>query len=173
MLDAVAGDLDRVLGALIGVDRNADLLAEDAELFDSRGSLEVVGDQQGVAALRDEVLAELGGSGRFAGALQACQQDDRRPGRDEVDPRIHRPHELDQLVVDDLDHHLAGMEALDDLGADRLLADVLGELLDDVVVHVGFEQCLADVVHGVGDVGLGNPPPAGQRPEDRIEFFRQ
>ena len=172
VLDAVLGDLDGVFRGLIRIDGDIRLLAEDSELLDGGGPLQVVRDQQGVAALRDEVLAQLGGGGRLAAALEAGHQDDRRPGRDEVNPRIDRPHELDQLVMDDLDHHLAGMEALDHLGPDRLFPHVLGELLDDVIVHVGFEQGLADVVHGVGDVGLGNPPPAGERPEDRIEFFR-
>ena len=171
--DAVFGDLDGVFGGLIGIDRNPGLFAEDFQLLDSGRSLQVVGDHQGMSAVRHEVLAQLGGGRRLAATLEAGQHDDRRAGRDEVDPRIHRPHEPGQLVVDDLDHHLARMEALDDLGPDRLIPHVLAELLDDVVVDVGFQQRLADVVHGVGDVGLGDPPPPGQRPKHRIEFFRQ
>jgi hypothetical protein len=38
----------------------------------------------------------------------------------------------DQLVMDDLDHHLAGGHRLDHGGADRLLADFFGERAHDV-----------------------------------------
>ena len=93
--------------------------------------------------------------------MQPGQQDHRRSGRNVVDAGIDRPHQTGQLIADDLDHHLAGMEALNDLGAQGRLLDVLAELLDDVVVNVRFQQGLADLSHGVRDIGLGNPAPTG------------
>jgi len=134
--------------------------------------LQVVGYQKGLLAFRDEVFGEFCGRSRFAAALQARQHDHRwpgrdkvnpridrphdyrRPGRDEVNPRIDRPHQLGQLVVDDLDHYLARMEAFYDLGAECRLRNVLAELLDDVVVNVSFQQGLAHLSHGFRDVRL-------------------
>jgi len=65
------------------------------------------------------------------------------------------------------------MEALYDLGAEGRLRNVLAELLDDTVVNVGFQQGLAHLAHGIRDIRLGNPPPAGKRLKDRVKFFRQ
>ena len=48
--------------------------------------------------------------------------------------------EADELVVDDLHDLLAGGEALQDLGANRLLADARDEVLDDLEVDVGLEE---------------------------------
>ena len=170
LFDRVPGNLDGVLD-LLTVDGNIRLLAEHLELLDSGRSLQIVGDHQRMAALADQIAAQLGGRGGFATALETGQHDDRRSRRDEVNPRIDRAHQLGQFVVDDLDHDLAGVEALDHLGAQRGFAHVFAELLDDVVVDVGFEQGFAHVPHRVGNVGLGDPTATGQRFEDRIEFF--
>ena len=58
--------------------------------------------------------------------------------------------------MDDLDDLLAGGEALEDLGADRPLADAGDEVLDDLEVDVGLEQGEADLAHRGIDVGLGD-----------------
>ena len=60
----------------------------------------------------------------------------------------------DQFVMDDLDHHLAGRDRLDDGGADRLLAHALGETADDVERDVGFQQRAAHLAHRGVDVGF-------------------
>ena len=53
--------------------------------------------------------------------------------------------DVDQLVVDDLDDLLAGLDPVEHVGADRLLADVGHEVLDDLEVDVGLEQGEADL----------------------------
>ena len=89
-----------------------------------------------MAALAQQVHRELAAGGGFARPLQAAHHDDRRPRRDEVDVRIHRPHQVDQLVVDDLDHQLARLKALDDLLAEGFGDDVIGEVVDDFEIHI-------------------------------------
>ena len=76
---------------------------------------------------------------------------------------------LGHLLDDDLDDHLAGGERLHDIGADSALAHLGDELLDDLVVHVGFEQRHADLPHRGIDIGLGQLALAGQAREDRLE----
>ena len=61
---------------------------------------------------------------------------------------------LDQLVVHDLDDHLAGRHRLDELGADRLLLHLLGEGARHVERDVGFEQRAADLAQRLLDVGF-------------------
>ena len=79
----------------------------------------------------------------------------RSPGREQ----------RDELVVDDLDDLLAGGEALEDVGADGLLADARDEVLDDLEVDVGLEQGEADLAHGGVDIGFADPAAAGQGAE--------
>ena len=71
-----------------------------------------------------------------------------------------------QLLVDDLDDLLAGVDALEDLRADGALPDARHEVLDDLVVDVRLEQREADLAHRGVDVGLGDPAVAGQLAKD-------
>jgi len=60
--------------------------------------------------------------------------------------------------VDDLDEVLVGGERGEHLRPQRLLPDRRDELLDDLVVDVGFQQCEADLVQGALDVPLRDAP---------------
>ena len=65
---------------------------------------------------------ELRGRGRLAGALQAGHQDHRRRARREGDARRLAPPIIAvELLVDDLDDLLAGVQLADDLGAQAAL----------------------------------------------------
>ena len=161
-------------GVGLAEDGDVELLADDLELLDGRGALEVGGDEQGLAALRGEHPGELAGGGRLARALEAAEHQDRRARLLEPDRRVDRPHQLDHLVVDDLDDLLLGPDGLDQLGADGLLVDLGHELLDDVVVDVGLEQGRADLAQPLVDVRLGQHAPRAEPPEGRVEsrFWR-
>ena len=91
--------------------------------------------------------------------LQAGHHDDRWPGLHEIDSRIHRPHQIDKLVIDDLDHHFAGMERLDDFLPDRFFNDGLGEVFDNFEIDVRFQQSRADFAHGFADVFFADSAP--------------
>ena len=52
------------------------------------------------------------------------------------------------------------MEGFYYLGAEGGLSYVFNELLDDLVVDVCFEQGLANLAHGVGDVGFSDTASA-------------
>ena len=98
---------------------------------------------------------ELAGRGRLAGALQAAQHQDGGAVLGEVEAIIDRAHEIDQLGVDELDDLLAGIEAAENVLADRLLGDPLDEGVGDVVVDVGVEEGGANLLQAVANVGVG------------------
>src|SRR4051794_34610869 len=122
-------------------------------------------------AFAQEELRELAAGGGLTRPLEAAHHDDGGRGLDEVDPRIYRAHQVDELVVDDLHHQLARLEAADHLLPDRLFLNLFGELLDYFEVDVGLEQGRAYLAHRVADVLLAEAAAAGQIAEDVAEFI--
>ena len=117
--------------------------------------------------------AILRGGGGFAGALQADHHDgDRRRGI-EIDALAVGAERRDQLVVHDLDDHLAGRDRLHHLDADRLLLDVVGEGARHVERDVGLQQRAAHFAQRRIDVGFAERAAAGQAVENAAKFFRQ
>ena len=94
-----------------------------------------------------------------------------RRHRIEVDGLAVGAERGDQFVMDDLDHHLAGRDRLDDGGADRLLADAIGEASDDVERDVGFQQRAAHLAHRGVDIGFRQRTAARQPIEYRHQAF--
>ena len=72
----------------------------------------------------------------------------------------------DQLVVHDLDDHLARRDRLDDFDADRLAFDGGGELTRDIERDVGLEQRAAHLAHRGVDVGFRQRATAGELVEN-------
>ncbi|HEY4956963.1 MAG TPA: hypothetical protein VII31_04050 [Caldimonas sp.] len=75
--------------------------------------------------------------------------------------------------MNDLDHLLAGVEAVEHLGADGALTDPSDEVLDDAEVDVGLEQCEADLAHRGVDICLCDAPAAAQPAKDAAQSFRK
>ena len=120
--------------------------------------------------LGGQVHRQLAAGRGLTGTLEPAHHDDGRTGLHEVDARVDRAQKLEQLVVDDLDHQLPGLEGVDDVLADGFVDDLVGEILDDLKIDVGLEQRGADLAHGFADVFLGDLPPAGERAENGGEF---
>jgi hypothetical protein len=92
-LDAVARDLHRVADAVAGLggeDRDAGLLADDLELVDGVGALQVGSDQQRRVPFALEPLGELARERRLTGALEAGEHDDGRRVLGELQPALSR-----------------------------------------------------------------------------------
>ena len=79
------------------------------------------------------------------------------------------PISAGQLLVDDLHHLLAGIEALQHLGAEAALLQRLGEGFDDFEVDVGLEQGEADLAHRRVDVGLAQLAARADVGEGRLQ----
>ena len=80
---------------------------------------------------------------------------------------------LHQPVVDDLDHHLGGGDALDHLLPDGALTHLAHKVLDHRQRHVGFQQGDADLPQRLLDVALAQGPPPAQPVEDAGQSFGQ
>ena len=176
LLDAVLGDLDRVADAVAGLGRehrHAGLLADDLQLRDGVGALEVGRDEQRGVAVFHQPLGELAGERRLTGALQAGEHDDGRRLLGELEPALLAAEDRDQLVVDDLHDLLGRVERLVDLVAEGALAHLAGEVLDDLEGDVGVEQGAADLADGSVDVRGGELALAAQVAEGRGEAIRE
>ena len=97
--------------------------ADDLELLDGVGALEVGGDEQRRVALGLELLGELAGQRRLARALQAGEHDHGRRRLGEAQQSGLAAEDADELLVDDLDDLLRRVEALADLRAAGALLD--------------------------------------------------
>ncbi len=72
-----------------------------------------------------------------------------------------------ELVMHDLDDHLARRDGAHHLLADGLLLHPVDERAHHVERDVGLEQRAAHLAHGLADVGLGQRAAPRQLVEDR------
>ena len=166
-LDGATGDGNR---PFTGDDReggDAGLLAQHAELLLRRGPPRVErGHQHFLLVACLEPLAELGGGRGLARALQADQHHHHRRRRGEVDPLRVMAEHTHQLVMHDLDDHLAGGDRAHHLLADRLLLHSVDERAHHVERDIGLEQSAAHLAHRLADIGLGERTLAGELVEN-------
>jgi hypothetical protein len=134
------------------------------ELLDRRRPVDVGRDRQHLLlALLDQVLGELGGRRRLAGALQARHQDDRRRLRLQVEVGDAFAHRRRELAVDDADERLAGRKRAADLGAEGAVLDAGDEVAHHRQRDVGFEERHAHLAQHVLDVLVGDARRAAHR----------
>jgi hypothetical protein len=125
------------------------------------------GHQHLLAVAGLEAERDLGAGRGLAGALQTDHQD-RQRGRG-IQRQSRRPataQHLDQMVMDDLDHHLRGGDALQHLLADGALANRADEVLDDRQRDIRLKQRHAHFAQSRVDVLLGEGAAAAQAIED-------
>ena len=166
----VRRDLDRIADAVAGlgcVGEGAGALADDLELVDGIGPLEVGGDEHRPVALGLEPVGELAGERRLARALESGEHDHGRRALGELQATGLPAEDPDELVVDDLDDLLAGVERLRHLRGQRPLADLPGERAHHRQRDVGVEQRTPDFPDRGVDVGFGEPALAAQVLEGR------
>src|SRR4051812_11187129 len=174
LVEGPARDVDRVAVRALLVDGGAGLGAHLDELVYGRRPVDVAGRKRdrGVVLL-PEPARELGRRRGLARALEAGHQDHgRRPGR-ERQPGRRAAHQRGELLVDDLDDLLAGVELLGDLHPGRPLLDRVRELLDDLEVDVGLEQREPDLAHRAADVLLGKCATLSDALQGVLELFRE
>ncbi len=162
-----------MLGGLgfIGVYRHARLPADDHELVNGGGALQVDCTKYDLMPAARKESGELAGGGRFSAALQAGEHDDRRAGADGVNLGVNRSEQLDQLVVDDFDDQFRRPDRTDDGLADGLVGDVLRELADDFEIDIGLEQCGAHFAHRFADVLFADFATASEIAQGALKAF--
>src|SRR6185369_10737125 len=91
----------------------------------------------------------------------------------EIQRRVLRPEQADELVIDDFDDLLAGLDALDDFLAERLLAHAIDEVAGDLEIDVCLEQRHAHLAQGIAHVGLGDFAEAAKVLENFLQLVGQ
>ena len=99
-----------------------------------------------------EELRELAGEGRLPGPLETGEHDDGRRVLRELQATLLPAEDRDELLVDDLDDLLCGIQRLADLVTERTLAHLRRELLDDRQRDVRVQQGASDLADGAVDV---------------------
>ena len=162
----------RVLGGQVGIDGNAELLAQDLQLLDGGRTLQVGGDEHRLAAALLEHPAQLAAGGRLAGALQAAKHQDGQV-RLEVQRVVHRAHQVDQLLMDDGDELVRRVQRLEDRFAHGLIGDPGDEILGDVDADVGFQQRPLHQGEPFAHIRLGQASASAERLDGRRDVFLQ
>ncbi len=171
-LQCALGNLRRLLACDDRQRVDVDLLPEHGQLFHRCGSAHVERGHEHLAPrLLDEALGELGGGGGLARALQTDHHDRHRRRGIEIDRLAARAEDVDQLVVHDLHHHLAGRHRFDDLDPDGVALHLVDEGARHVERDVGFEQGAPHFAQRGIDVLLGERAAARQAIENAAEPF--
>ena len=164
-LEAGSCDLERRRADRPGMDLDADLVAKLDQLVHGSGPVDVGRHEQGSLSVPPEAHRELRGRGRLSGALEADHHQDGGASLECEAMPLAAEHR-DELIVDDLDDLLSRVDAVEDVRAERALADGRHEVLDDAEVDVRLEQCQADLAQGGVEIGLGDAGLASQALRD-------
>src|SRR5262249_34667919 len=113
------------------------------ELFTGGGSINVSRNNQRAMAMVREPPGKFAGGGGFAGALQADDHPDGRRARCEERLGMFA-EKIAELIANDLDDLLIGRELQHDFAAERLLANVGEEFVNDADGDVAFEEGFAN-----------------------------
>ena len=160
-LDGIGTDLWRRDLSPFAVHGYVQLVAQYLKLLDGRRAVGVCSNHQGTLATLAQGQCQLGGCGRLARALEANEHDHvgRRSGTVQAG-RLAQG--IDQLFVNDLDHLLGRRQAFHYLGANASFPDAPDKVLDDLKVHVSFQQRQPDLAQGSIDILLAQLAPVGE-----------
>ena len=118
------------------------------------------------------ITCQLCAVGGFTCTLQANQHDYAgRFGRD-IQFGSFGAHERDQLFVNDLDDHLAGVQTFQNVCAHSTLGNLLYKVLNDLEVNVSFQKSKLDFAHGFLNVRFLQTALAGELFKRGRKLFR-
>ncbi len=165
-----ARDFEDALLLLADKGRHFQLIGQGLQLVHGRRSIDVAGDEHRFAALFGEEFGELACGGRLAGTVEPDHHD--AGGFPcEFDAGIGGAQQFNQFVVDDFDDLLAGLNALDDLDAERLLLHPLDEIAGNLEIDVGVQQRHTHLAQGLRDIVLGDFSESAEVLERLLQFL--
>ena len=148
-----------------------DGVGDNLQLLARRGTIDVNRNQHRAMSALLQPVRELARSRGLTGTLQAGHENDGRRLRGELQLGGVFAENRDQFVAHDLDDLLRRRQRGHHFLAERLLADVLDELFDDVQVDVGFEQRHANFFERLADVFFGKGSLAAQVLERALQLI--
>ena len=164
-------DIDGILSVSHRKDRHTDFFTVHLQLFDRRRPVNVSRNEERALAVLLILSGELCRRRRLTCTLQTCHHEDRHAVRLNRDLLHVGPHELDHLLIDDLDDHLPGIQTAHDVLADRLRLNILRELLDDLEIDVRLKESHLDFLHGLVDIFLRQGSLGTEHLEYILQFF--
>ena len=122
VFEGLPGDLNHVGLSLHHKDRHTNLRAKSSQLVHGGRTIHIGGHKQRQLPLLQQHFGQLAGAGGLARAVETAHQNTGRVAG-KVKPLVLRSQQSDQLIADDLDHLLAGVDRLDNLFAQGLSLD--------------------------------------------------
>ena len=156
LADGIVGNLDYILVVGLRINGNTHALANHVQLLDGSRTVNVAGNEQRILMLTLlEHLSQLTAECGLTRTLQTRHQHD---GRTAFQLQFYglATHQFCQLVMDNLDHQLAGLDGCEHIHAHGLLLHCIREGLRNLVVHVGIQQGFTDVLQRLGHIDFGD-----------------
>ena len=92
-----------------------------------------------------EELRQLSCACRFTGSLETNHPDNRRFSvKTEGNIVITRTQKLCHLIMADFDNHVSRRDFRQNLLSDAFCSDFRNEVIDNIIVNIGFKQCLTN-----------------------------
>ncbi len=120
-----------------------------------------------------EPQSELGTGRGFTGTLQPGQKNHCWRSGTQIQPVIVLAHELDQLIIDNLDKHLPRRQAFHHFLPQRRFAHLVDEVFHHRQRHIGFQQGQTHFTQGVTNIVFAQTPLATQVFKSLGEFLGQ
>ncbi len=156
VLDGVLRNLYWILVAFLAIDFNLNLLTQHLQLLDSSRTIHVASHQQHLlAAFALQIRSQLGRERGLTRALQTRNQNNARLAF-QVNIDGIATHQFGQLVVHNLNHHLARFHRSENLLAEGFFLNVIGDILGNLIADVGIQKGATDFLHRIGHVHLSD-----------------
>ncbi len=164
-LHGARGDIDRLLAGDNGQGRNTGLFAQGLQLLLRRRTRHIERRHQNFFLFFFlKALADLGRCCGFTRSLQTDHHDRHRRRRRQVQSDGIATQHFHQMIVDQLDDHLARRNRTQDVRARRLYGNVLDQLFDDRQGDIGLQQRDPQFAHRRRDVGFFQGAALAQPP---------
>lgn len=113
----------------------ADSFGPDAKLLDGGSSECIASAEEDTVSFSGEAVGEFRDGSRFAGAVDADDQDDRRAGGGVSEGRLFASESISQFIANDLE----GLFHIDPAAAE-LRVDRIPDFRGHPIPHIGFHQ---------------------------------
>ena len=173
MRRCIRGNLHRILASFFKEAGYFHFFRIDPELFHCCRPVNIAGCKDRPSAFFLEFSRNLRRSRRLTGTLETRHHIDRKfIGGKEFQLRRLRSHEVDHLLIDDLDDHLTRIQAVHHILSDGALRHGIRELLHDLEIDVRLEKRHLDLFQRLFDVRFGQESFAPEIFKYILQFIR-